>query len=37
MYSQALGGLRLKVHPKDLEAVKSILNKLDEDNNLKIV
>ena len=36
-YSQALGGLRVKVHPKDLEAVKSILHKLGDDNNLKIV
>ena len=36
-YSQALGGLQVKVHPKDLEAVKEILRKLEDGNNLKIV
>jgi len=37
MYSHALGGIRLKVHPDDLEAVKIILKKLDGNNGLKIV
>lgn len=36
-YSQALGGLQVKVHPKDLETVKEILRRLDDGNNLKIV
>ncbi|RZL61091.1 MAG: DUF2007 domain-containing protein [Pedobacter sp.] len=37
MYSNALGGIRLKVHPEDLEAVKAILKQLDTDEFLKIV
>lgn len=37
MYSHALGGIRLKVHPDDLEAVTIILKKLDGNNGLKIV
>jgi len=37
MYSQALGGIKLKVHSSDLETVQEILNKLNEGNNLKIV
>lgn len=37
MYSHALGGIRLKVHPDDLEAVNIILKKLDGNNGLKIV
>ncbi|MCO6147638.1 DUF2007 domain-containing protein [Flavobacterium sp. NRK1] len=37
MYSYALGGIKLKVHPHDLEIVKEILSKLDTDNHLKIV
>lgn len=37
MYSFALGGIRLKVHPNDLDAVKEILRNLDEQNHLKIV
>ncbi len=37
MYSQALGGIRLKVHPEDLETVREILKKLEDDSNLRIV
>ena len=37
MYSQALGGIRLKVHPEDVEAVQDILKKLEDDSNLRIV
>lgn len=36
MYSTALGGIKLKVHPNDIETVKEILNSLN-DNNLSIV
>jgi hypothetical protein len=36
MYSQALGGIKLKVHPNDMETVKDILDSL-RDNNLSIV
>ena len=37
MYSQALGGIKLKVHPNDVEAVREILKKLEDDSDLKIV
>ena len=37
MYSQAFGGIRLKVHPNDLLEVKDILKSLNDSNNLKIV
>ena len=37
MYSQALGGIRLKVHPDDVETVQEILKNLSGDSNLKIV
>lgn len=37
MYSQALGGIKLKVHPNNLETVREILKKLNDDTNLKIV
>jgi len=37
MYSQALGGIRLKVHQNDLDTVNEILRELDTDNHLKIV
>ena len=36
MYSFALGGIRLMVHPNDLDTVKQILSNF-ENNNLKIV
>ena len=34
-YSNALGGIKLKIHPNDFEKVQSILDELN--NNLKIV
>lgn len=37
MYSQALGGIKLKVHPNDVETVQEILKNLSGDSNLKIV
>jgi len=37
MYSQALGGIKLKVHPNDVETVREILKNLSSDSNLKIV
>jgi hypothetical protein len=36
-YSVALGGIKLKVHPNDVEAVKEIINRLNHDGNLSIV
>jgi hypothetical protein len=37
MYSNALGGIKLKIHPNDYETVKTILQEMKYDNNLKIV
>lgn len=37
MYSTALGGIKLKVHPNDFEKIKSILQEMKYDNNLRIV
>ena len=37
MYSTALGGIKLKIHPNDFESVKTILQEMRYDNNLKIV
>ncbi len=37
MYSLALGGIRLKIHPEDRETVELILRQLDGDRSLKIV
>lgn len=37
MYSVALGGIRLKVHPDDLDTVRSILDDLDDPTRLTIV
>lgn len=37
MYSQALGGIKLKVHPEDEALAKEILTELSGDENLKIV
>ena len=34
-YSNALGGIKLKIHPNDFEKVQEILDNLN--NNLKIV
>jgi len=37
MYSQALGGIKLKVHPEDEEQAKEILTEFNGNENLKIV
>lgn len=37
MYSQALGGIRLKVHPNDLDTVHEILRNLENNTPLTIV
>lgn len=37
MYSQALGGIKLKVHPEDADQAKEILDELNRNQNLKIV
>lgn len=37
MYSIALGGIRLKVHPNDLPAVQAILDDLNNRSKLTIV
>ncbi|UQD55577.1 DUF2007 domain-containing protein [Flavobacterium sp. K5-23] len=37
MYSNALGGIKLKIHPNDFLSVKTILQEMKYDNNLKIV
>lgn len=37
MYSTALGGIKLKIHPNDFETVKAILEEMRNNNNLKIV
>jgi hypothetical protein len=37
MYSIALGGIKLKVHPSDLQAVKAILDDLNNRSQLTIV
>lgn len=37
MYSQALGGIKLKVHSDDVETVREIIKKLDDASHLKIV
>lgn len=37
MYSNALGGIKLKIHPNDFETVKTIIQEMKYDNNLKIV
>lgn len=36
-YSQALGGIQLKIHPNDLDNVNYILKSLDPGPDLKIV
>jgi hypothetical protein len=36
MYSTALGGIKLKIHPNDFASVKA-LQEMRYDNNLKIV
>jgi hypothetical protein len=37
MYSTALGGIKLKIHPNDILSVTTILQEMKYDNNLKIV
>ena len=37
MYTTALGGIGLKIHPNDFVLVKSILQEMRYDNNLKII
>lgn len=37
MYSYATGGIKLKVHPNDLDSVKEIISRLNSETNLKIV
>ena len=37
MYAHALGGIKLKVHPNDLQMVHQILQELNNGNHLKIV
>lgn len=36
-YSNALGGIKLKIHPNDFETVKAILEELKYGSNLNIV
>lgn len=36
-YSNALGGIKLKIHPNDFETVQLILDELRNSNNLTIV
>ncbi|WP_306351241.1 putative signal transducing protein [Flavobacterium sp. '19STA2R22 D10 B1'] len=36
-YSQALGGIKLKVHPNDIELVQKILAEMNDQDHLKIV
>jgi len=37
MYSQALGGIKLKVHQNDLDTVNEILTQFNNGNHLQIV
>jgi len=37
LYSQALGGIKLKVHPEDEALAKEILTEFNGNENLKIV
>lgn len=37
LYSTALGGIKLKIHPNDILNVKAILEEMKFDNKLKIV
>ncbi|MGK0385418.1 MAG: hypothetical protein ACI849_000019 [Patiriisocius sp.] len=36
-HSNAFGGIRLKVHPKDIEKAKDIINSLEDDSHLSVV
>lgn len=37
MYSIALGGIKLRIHPNDSEVVRRILNDLDGEQHLNVV
>lgn len=37
LYTQALGGIKLKVHKNDLNTVKEILDNFNHNNHLKII
>lgn len=37
MYSFAIGGIKLKIHPNDIETVELILAELNKPNHLKII
>ena len=36
-YSNAVGGIKLKIHKKDRDIVANIIERLDKDSNLHIV
>ena len=36
-HSNAFGGIRLQVHQNDVEKVKDLINKLDNDSHLHVV
>lgn len=37
LYTQALGGIKLKVHKNDFNTVKEILDNFNHNNHLKII
>lgn len=37
MYSFAIGGIKLKIHPNDIDTVKTILDEFNYPNHLKII
>ncbi len=37
MYSFAIGGIKLKIHPNDIETVELILAELNKPDHLKII
>lgn len=37
MYSFAIGGIKLKIHPNDVETVETILAEFNKPNHLKII
>lgn len=36
-HSNAFGGIRLKVHPDDIDKAKEIINTLEDDSHLSVV
>ncbi|MGJ8665335.1 MAG: DUF2007 domain-containing protein [Patiriisocius sp.] len=36
-HSNAFGGIRLKVHPSDIDKAKVIMNSLEDDSHLSVV